>query len=327
MNKNIKWVLGLIVVFNTWSCSKELKTEYPNFKVSVADTIVKAGEPVVFNFEGNPDIITFYSGEFGNDYGYMDKDSIVALKQLNLSFQNQVRSQGGTEPLCQADQFHVLITNNLNLVGASKEDSVQRIKDAVWKDLTAKFTWSPLTCSSTNPYISSGTANIADSVEKNKQTYIAFRYTNRPNNNTVGKSSIWRFQALTLTAVTELGSSLLMNQGNAGWQPVYEGGIELWNPTPFSIASTTSYAVTMRGPRTTTETYQMWCISKPFIITDTNLGKNPGIGIKSYTDVPLKSYSYIFTTAGTYNVVFLAINANKDSKQESVHQLRIVVKP
>ena len=328
MNKNIKWFISIIMILGVCACSKELKIEMPDFKVSALTATVKAGDTVIFNLGGNPDIITFYSGEFGNDYAYIDRDSIIDVKQLNLSFQNQVRGQGGMEPLCQDDQFHILVTNDLDLAGATKEDSVQRIKEAVWTDLTDRFNWSPLNCLSTNPYISSGVTNIVDFIEKNKTAYLAFRYTNRPNNNETGKSAIWRFQALNLTSVTESGNTTLITQGNAGWKPVYEGGVDMWgtNPKPFDI-STTSYAVTMRGLRTTTETYQMWCLSNSFIITDTNVGRNPGAGIKSFTDVPLTSYSHIYKKAGTYEAVFIATNANKAGKKETIHRLQIVVEP
>lgn len=329
MNKNIKCFIGALAILGAVSsCSKELKIDSPDFSVSVLNKTVKKGDTVNFNLTGNADIITFYSGEFGNDYAYVNRDSIIDIRELNLSFQNQVRGQGGTEPLCQDDQFHVLVTNNLDLAGATKEDSVQRIKNAVWKDLTNKFTWSPLNCLSTNPYISSGTANIVDSIVKNKTTYLAFRYTNRPNNNQTGKSAIWRFQALNLTSVTESGSTSLMTQGNAGWKPVYEGGTAAWgtNPVPFDV-STTSYAVTMRGLRTATETNQMWCLSNSFIITDKNIGRNPGVGIKSLIDIPLTSYKYIYKKAGTYNVVFIATNANKDGTKENIQRLQIIVEP
>lgn len=324
--KNFKQYIVIFAVLLGAACTKDTTVDEPNFNVSVTEATVKLGKPIVFNIQGNPDIITFYSGELGNDYAYANRDSIVAMSQLNLAFQNQVRSQGGTAPLCQANQFSVLVTSNLDLNKVtSRQDSLQRIKNATWADLSDKFTWSPLTCSSSNPYISSGTANIINDITKNKQSYIAFRYTNRPNNNTVGKSSIWRFQALTLTGVSPKENLLLMTSATAGWKSIYEGTVNEWGTNAFDLSS--SSAVTMRGLLTVTEEYQQWCISKPFTITDTNIGKNPGVGIKTYRDVPLNTYSFTYKTAGTYEVVFIGINANSNSKKEIIRKLRVEVQP
>ncbi|WP_113663312.1 DUF5017 domain-containing protein [Pedobacter nanyangensis] len=324
--KNFKTYMALLVVLLHAACSKDLAVNEPEFNVSVTKTTVKLGNPIIFSMKGNPDMITFYSGEFGNHYGYANRDSIVALSQLNLAFQNQVRSQGGTAPLCQANQFSVMVTSDLDLNNlTSKADSLQRIKTATWTDLSSKFSWSPLTCTSTNPYISSGTVNIVNEIRKNKQSYIAFCYTNRPNNNTVGKSSIWRFQALTLTGVSPKESQLLMSSATAGWKSIYEGTVNEWGTNAFDLSS--SSAVTMRGPLTVANEYRQWCISKPFIITDTNIGRNPGVGIKTYRDVPLNTYSFTYKAAGIYEVVFIGINANSKDKKEVIRKLKIEVQP
>lgn len=324
--KNFKQYLIIFTVLFSISCSKDLVVDEPDFNVSVTEANVKLGQPVVFNIQGNPDIITFYSGELGNDYAYVNRDSIVAFSQLNLAFQNQVRGQGGTAPLCQANQFSVLVTSDLDLNDvSSRVDSLQRIKNANWIDLSDRFTWSPLTCLSSNPYISSGVANIVNDITKNKQSHIAFRYTNRPNNNTVGKSSIWRFQALTLTGVSPKESISLMTSATAGWKSIYEGTSDEWGTNAYAIS--TSNAVTMRGLLTVTNEYQQWCISKPFVITDTNIGKNPGVGIKTYRDVSLGSYSFTYKAVGTYEVAFIGINANSKDKKEVIKKLKVVVQP
>ncbi|QBQ40650.1 DUF5017 domain-containing protein [Sphingobacterium psychroaquaticum] len=326
MMNTYRYVLLFLAVLMGGSCSKELKTLAPDFDVQVLQSTAKVGQPIQFDFVGDANIITFYSGEFGNDYHYADKDSIIALEKLNLSFQNQVRGQGGTAPFCQADQFHVLISSDLDLTGVAAEDQLDKIKQAKWVDLTTKYAWSPLNCSSTNPYIAAGVHNIAEHITKNKRNYIAFRYTNRPNTMENGKSAIWRFQALTLSAVTPLGTTVLMTQANAGWKPVYEGGIAAWMANAFDLSASSS-AVTMRGPLTTTGTYEMWCVSNPFVITDTNLGHNPGVAVKAYIDKPIRSYSYIYKKPGTYEVVFIATNANKDGRSEILRKVQVTVEP
>lgn len=313
------------------ACEKGLTVETPDFNVSAMNSKVKAGDTVIFNLQGTADIITFYSGEFGNDYAYKDRDSLVPVEALNLSFENTVRNQGGVEPLCQDDQLHVLISNSLDLDDAvSAADSLERIEEADWLDLTDRFVWSPLTCWSTNPYISSGVVDILHNIEKNEETFIAFRYTNRINNPENGKSSIWRFHNLNLVAESGLGEQTILNQSTAGWKPIYEGGTEAWTHNPVTVRSfnrESSGAIAMRGPRDKTETNAMWCLSYPFIITDANLGRNPGVGIKSFGDVPLKEYGHVFVHPGTYRVVFVAMNATKDQRQQILREIAVTVEP
>src|SRR5690606_18970279 len=119
----------------------------------------------------------------------------------------------------------------------------------------------------------------------------------RPNNTDNGKSSIWRVHNLNVSAKSESGMQVVLTQATAEWKPIYEGGEAAWlfNPiTTLPYRQESSGAIAMRGPRDKAETYEMWCLAHAFIISDANVGKNPGVSIKSFTDIPLKHYSYVF---------------------------------
>jgi hypothetical protein len=70
----------LIVVFIFISCAKE-KVATPSLEVATASLTYKAGDTVTFNFTGNPDNITFYSGEPGS----IKPDGGIALKNISTT--------------------------------------------------------------------------------------------------------------------------------------------------------------------------------------------------------------------------------------------------
>lgn len=74
------------------SCKKELSPEPLSFNVTTAGNVYHAGDTVVFNFSGEPDIITFYSGEPGADYELRnnapDPDRGVAIKDISQRLDN-----------------------------------------------------------------------------------------------------------------------------------------------------------------------------------------------------------------------------------------------
>jgi len=306
-----------------FSCNKDIKVEEPDFEVEVASATARAGDSVIFTITGNPDIISFYSGELGNSYEYIDKDRVLPTESVNMSFQSQVRSQSGTSATyCQDHQFHVLVSTDLNLAGATMADSALSVQNATWKEITDSFVICPLECSSATPYYNSGIKDIKNLFVPGKPLRVAFKYINLPNP-TNGRANIWRFSSFQMTASNALGSGTLTSQADAGWTPVYIG--TGWNlSTAFGATST---VVTLRGLTTNLVNQEMWCISKPIELTDANLGREYAIGIKAYADPPLKSYGHRFSKPGIYTVTFVATNTNVYDKKPVVRQIQMTIQP
>jgi hypothetical protein len=85
--RNLVYLLVAVIICT--SCERE-KVSVPSLEVSVTSATYKAGDTVTFNFKGNPDNITFYSGEPGHQYEHRDRttDSIkpdegIALKNIS----------------------------------------------------------------------------------------------------------------------------------------------------------------------------------------------------------------------------------------------------
>lgn len=154
-------LLGVLLMF---SCKKEIVTnlETPTFDVSVANTTVKAGQPIVFQFTGTAHTISFYSGETLKQYAFRDGRIIdVSSAKDSLSFTSSV--QTGT----QANQLSVWASTDFN----GDYSSVDKVKAATWTDITSKFT-----LGTTSAFVASKTVSISDLTVAGKPIYIAFKY-------------------------------------------------------------------------------------------------------------------------------------------------------
>ena len=104
MLKHIICIAGLALALA--SCEKIEKVEAPVFSVTTEKDTYAAGESVKFFFHGNPDIISCYTGELGNNYDYTDgriaePDFLITFDQQHIDGQ-------------QLDQFHVLVSKNFD---------------------------------------------------------------------------------------------------------------------------------------------------------------------------------------------------------------------
>ena len=100
------------------SCDKSLQQDLSDAGVSVvADEqvkyennviTVKKGTPITFALEGNPDYITFFSGEIGHQYKYRNRQEINPedVEECNFKFTVAVPT-GGTSASCK-DQLDIL---------------------------------------------------------------------------------------------------------------------------------------------------------------------------------------------------------------------------
>ncbi len=318
MKKEI-WILLLIPTI--FSCSKKLDIDTPELNVVVSSSTVKMGEVVKFTLEGNADIISFYSGEIGSDFNFTNTDRLLPIKKVKMSFQSQVRTQGGSATYCQADQFHVMISNNLKFTSNTKEDSLLNVLDATWTNISDKFSLCPLECKSNTPYKYSEQTNIVDLIDLEKPLFIAFKYVNKPNTQN-GNATIWRFQSFDLSLETDAGAVSVINQKTAGWKPLFRA--ENWGSTAFENKDS---QITLRGLTSNNGFNELWCVSNSILLETVNSGREFGTTIKSLSDVSLKSYKYQFNQPGTYTVTFVGINTNISGKKQSVCQMTIIVTP
>ena len=143
------------------SCEKELDRDLTDVSVTVATNenvryegnilTVKKGTPVEFLFHGDPDYISFFSGEIGHQYIYRDRKEISVEDIVSCDFKFSIWAQYGVANSCK-DQFDVLYLaeeedpdnqgNTIFFPGMSKNnfeaDSVLVEKNTPWKELITR---------------------------------------------------------------------------------------------------------------------------------------------------------------------------------------------
>jgi hypothetical protein len=278
------------------SCYKD-KVTVPDFDVNIADTALKVGQPITFIFSGNPDYLTFYSGETGHIYANRNRTSEAGIAQ-SLKFTSAV--SGGSQP------------NNLLVMASTDFDGIYTPADiakATWTDITSRATLS------TGAALSSGAISLNDFAQQAKPFYLGFYYyapqtTLQPRNWTISATSI------TNTLADGTVSTILADFPSAGFKNVnVQDTSHNWAISP------TSMLITGGGigePLT-----EAWAISVP-INLNTVSAPDFGVGIKSI-DALLPSYSYTYAKAGTYTVTFLAANTDVNDSKAVVKQIVINV--
>lgn len=138
------------------ACEKELEQDLTDVSVTVVTNehvryegnilTVKKGTPIQFLLHGDPDFVSFFSGEIGHQYIYHDRKEIAVedIETCNLKF--SVWSQYGVENSCKGqldflymaeEQDPINPGNTIVFPGMSKThfeaDSVLVEKDTPWK--------------------------------------------------------------------------------------------------------------------------------------------------------------------------------------------------
>jgi hypothetical protein len=299
MKKNY-FILFLGLSVSIFSCKKDT-VDAPTFDAKTDKTEYKVGDTVKFNFSGNADVISFYSGETGKEYKNKDRVEAVGNKlKLAIATQGLYASQ----------------TNNLKLFYStdfSNTYSVDGIKNGNWKDISSKFTFGE-----GGTQVASGDIDISDLPETGKPIYFAFKFAATASATAATGGKTWRVYAFNLSSTSSTGAvSTLATIKNAGWI-----AIDVENPVnKWAIAS--SDPALIFAPNSTLLPSEDWAISGAFYPNKVN--PDTGTGIKVYVDA-LTDYKYVFTKAGTYIVTFVAKSAYKAEVKEVVKQITLTIK-
>lgn len=165
-------------------------------------------DTVQFSFTGNPDIITYYSGEVGKRYVYANRISAAGTPQLQFS---TIRANGA-----QANSLSVLVSTDFKGVVANTvygvliRDTVNtnaNIAAATWTDITSRATLS----TGATTAVASGVVDLSDFLTSGKPVYIAFKY------NAVAGSiqNKWTVSGVTVNNVLADGTTYTIANLNA----------------------------------------------------------------------------------------------------------------
>jgi hypothetical protein len=295
------------------SCEKEGEITETDFNVtdytvkSVLDTAGNAVKQVTFNFKGDASIISFYPGLLGNDYAYRE-GRILGVNGLLSSFSTTL--DNGT----QDNQFSVMVSSNFSGIY-----DITNIRAATWTDITNRYVLNTRGASASLP---SGTKDIKDLLVDGKPLYYGFRYICKPQT-PFGVNSTWRVRAFSLQSQNLLGTVALATLTTADWKLVNDGVIV--DPARGAAIESTGN-LRFNGNNINKEILtESWAISKGFEVGKVNMGPDRPIAIKTSIDTQMNSYSFNYSTPGTYKVAFIAINASYKGQEQVIREIEVIV--
>ncbi|MFD2164017.1 DUF5017 domain-containing protein [Paradesertivirga mongoliensis] len=303
MNTYIKYYLMLISVV-LFSCEKN-QLDDPAFEVTAETTTIKAGNPVTFKFEGNPQMLSFYSGEFLKDYNYAT--SPRELENCYLSF-----SSATVASIKQANQLAVLVSSDFD-----GKYAIANIKAATWVDITNRFELA------TNATVKPSTeVDIMDLAVAGKPLYLAFRYITKPQTEFLAAND-WNITAVLVKSKFDDGEVTLMDYGSGSNFSVFSYGNKQEGR---SLVNATTIQFKGNATAELKEEYtEDWGISRAIYINPNDLSNDKATALKLFREPKKESYTYTYNEAGTYTATFIGETNNVYGNKKAVRQLNITV--
>ena len=287
-------LVATTALFVLSSCNKRLKVDSVSLGVTTASTSYNAGDSVNFMFNGQPDMITFYSGEPGHNYLYRDRTAAAGKVQMQFTSYAQYGTQDST--------LQLLVSTDFN----GSYDSADIYK-ATWTDVTGQATLS------TGTDTTSGIIDLSADTAANKPIYFAFKYTG-DSLSTQKTWTITNFQINLLLADSSVTS--IATIANAGWKAVnIENSAAVW--------SITSSQVKIAGGNASAAANEDWLITSA--LNTSNVLPDHGVAIKNITQY-LPGYSYIYKKPGSYNATFVATSATADGVKTLIKNVALTIK-
>lgn len=295
--RNSIYLLIIVIIFI--SCAKE-KVTTPSLEVTTSSLTYKAGDTVTFNFTGNPDNITFYSGEPGHNYEFRDRTT--AENDLQINFKSLV--QFGLV----YKNLQLLVSNNYS--GAADTTSVRA---ATWTDISDRAVFS--TGQDNTPSGTISLKEFADPKNTAARIYVAFKYTDYKKTQGQNRWVIRTFEANNISADGVVSPLAVLSSG--GWK-----AFDFKNPA--SVWSVTTAQLLMFGGNKDAEDNEDWVITKgfdPFYIKP-----DAGVALKNISTV-LPSYKYVYAKPGTYKVIFDVSAVRYNGEKRTTKELTLTITP
>ncbi len=292
------------------------------FNVSIdSPANIQAGKPVTFRFEGNADYITFFSGEPGNCYSNILRDSVtIASMQLECT----IKQQYTDNEYRLKEIVHAYISEDFN-----GEYTLENIQKATWQKVSGLEHGQiavPLTQNNTTEEVSS---TVDWSRFKNKSFYIAFQYNAFKRNNIPAADGNGRYHMqprvdinpLKLTRVTEEGIQMVWENAKTdfGFRVIYQNSTQQSN---YQVNDGGLLFQPQKNKEYTDDDVIVWMVSTK--ITPWQIEPDRGTAIKS-AEAYLSSYTHTYTKPGEYKATFIATNANLWDSNRNIKEITINV--
>jgi hypothetical protein len=315
-----------------------------------------------FNFKGNAQDISFYSGETLTDYAFKEGRMIdVKGKGITMEFSSSV--QVGT----QVSPLTILASTDFN----GDYSSLAKVKSATWTDITNRFTFG-----NNATFFATGKKDISDLTVPGKPIYIAFKYVTKPQAIN-GLARQWLIQNFAIKSIATLPNTasstpidlILTDQNGAGFRivdedpvnnpalsivsasvlslwgneyrhaglPKYDPNNPIFNPEDpmYDPTNTVLYkplaVYTPFIPFDPLSPYndplrENWAVSAPIQLEAVDLGPDLSTSIKvGITAAKLTSYAYSYAMPGTFKAVFVGSNNSIGDVKKVVKEITLTI--
>jgi hypothetical protein len=322
MKKIYTFLLFSFIIFLFNACKKD-EVQDVNFNVSVTKNLYSVKDSVEFKIEGNPDIITFYSGEPGRNYDFKDR-TVRTDGVFKLSFQIRCDDPNGFVAIANKN-FKVLVSNNFTGIYsfasdvniAASQDSAM-VNKATWTDITSRFS---LPSTGTISTFYNAVADLSDIAKSSSNPiYIAFKCDGN-SFGSLGANGI-TIGSLNLSSSYSDGTVANFNVVPGGTVSTTWKVLRLANSNNSWATSSTQLKFTSLA---TTDYSEDWAISNGY--APSVALPDVAVPLKNISNKPITSYKYKFPKVGDYKVVFMASNNTPNSIKVKIKEIYITINP
>lgn len=335
-----KYSILLLALAALTACEHPSIYEPIEFQVLLSpENTYRVGDPVTFEFTGNPDYILFYSGETGHEYQYRNRTSVDPNDIESCELTLQLNARSGSEACVSA-----YITNQFGGLNGADETADKALIESLIDEQGDLVGWQKL--------------EVVDSKEQQKwQTTIqditlladnfslALRW--HPSSTETSQRSYWvssqvkvRFKGYDTQYLNSKALNYIPFEMSPEAEGVTKTGSRYVLTTESSVAGTVRYHPNKTGLNS--EEMIMTGSGKydannaktlPYVI-DTYLFTTPmalnliepdtGVSIKSLNG-KLAPYQHTFTEPGTYTVTFVGTTGNYLDTSREVKEFTITI--
>ncbi len=358
----ISLVIGMALAF---TACENYDIETPDFDVSIdplailtmdGDVYVCNKDNVLFLFSGNPDIISFYSGEPGQEYRYRNRTQLEGIPKMFFTKTGSLGTSGAYAQYNVYDSMRVMVsstypgmTRDLSLKwGANKAVDVRdSIKDAnnilkpdTWTDITDRFN---VSFSRDGSNTVSKKSSVVDLSEfKDKPFVLAFLYKVSPD---IPQNGTMHIRNLRIYNETPEMTDTIVTTATAAWS-----AFNFYTPDPYAIndysgteanqyhrtwvlEGATNEYIRIRGNSSTSYPKpgggyygfgdNDWAISFPIDLQAYTPDKPQPV--KGLAEGRMTTYPYMYEQAGEYTVTFVASNSQYADLKTVIKEIKIRV--
>lgn len=300
------------------SCKQELLFDASCQVTLDESNTYRAGEPVIFNFEGNADAVTFFSGENGHQYIYKDRLTVPFEDITALTMTGRIQPRYG-----QDNSLDIYFSNEyeFNLKGDDGEADRATIRkmyeegmkgwDLVYSEDDKMNTWHDYSYD-----ISKYASSFA----------IAYHWHSTSRGQTVTQRSYWIDGAVNVSLKgvdpssktlkdIEFISVMMNPERDAYWKNKSNGSV---------VFNNSAAQLVFQGCAATEFDYDfdVWVFSRPIALNGVSPDKCQVI--KNISN-KLGPFTYTYAEPGTYTATFVGINETIQGRSEKVKNVRVTI--